>query len=61
MLPLEIIMIISNICAPIGKLDKDIENSVKCNQSIVSCMQTSNSLPNEALTRCIINYELNRK
>lgn len=62
MLSLEIIMIITNICISTGKLDKDTQNSIKCNESIIKCMEIEVKTLgiNQALTQCIVRYEVSK-
>lgn len=66
MLPIEILMLISQVCLSPSSLDKDVQNSINCNQYIVSCMEVdlkTSRIPSSgvSLTKCIVQYELERK
>lgn len=61
MLTIEMLMVIVNICATSSELDKDIQESVRCNQSITRCMIENSKLDkNEAFTKCYVRYEIGR-
>jgi hypothetical protein len=66
MLPIEILMFITQVCISPTSLDKDVQNSVNCNQYMIQCMEIelkTSRLPvtGVAFSRCLVQYELDRK
>lgn len=61
MISVEVLIIITNICLATSSSPKALEDSRACSRSIIKCMEEiHSSLTSQDLTKCVINYEVNR-
>lgn len=61
MISVEVLIIITNICLATSSSPKALEDSQACSRSIISCMESVKPpLTQQDLTKCVINYEVNR-
>lgn len=62
MLPLELLIVIANICLSNSSFPKDVEASKACNQYLMECMkQVKPPVTSLDLNKCMIQYEFDRK
>jgi len=65
MLPVEILILIAQVCLSPTKLDIDVKNSIKCNQYMIECINTdmrTSRLPltGVSFSKCMVQQELEK-
>lgn len=62
MVSIELLMIVAQICLSPTSSPKDVQESVRCTESITSCSKAKiPKLDAVGFNQCIIDYELARK
>jgi hypothetical protein len=62
MISVEILIIIASLCTPVGKTSADVQEAIRCNETIIQCTQSKlSTLTPEKFNMCIMEYELSKK